>query len=184
LVATVPEWRVGDRWRHAWTAGTETGVKASEVLSVREIGGVRFYVLRVDGVDRYYTLDLHWAANVMESRVAARAQPPQPWFMWPLEVGRRWEYRGTYEDQERKNQLSEVYRVLGVERVEVPAGTFRALKLERQGATGDSDEYWYAPEVRWYVKWLGRRGPDQFQEVLQEFLAGTGEAPPAPARAQ
>lgn len=180
MVATAPEWRVGDRWRHAWTVGAQTGVKTSEVVSVREMGGVRFYVVRVERLSRYYTLDLHWAANVVESRVAARAQPPEPWFMWPLEVGKRWEYQGAFEDRERKEQLRESYSVLSVERIEVPAGTFWAFKLVRQGADGSSDQYWYAPDARWYIKWLGRRGTEEFQETLQDYVAGTGGTPSAP----
>ena len=179
-VAAPPEWRIGDRWRHAWTAGAEAGTKTSEVLEVRELGGVRYYVLRIDSVHRYYTLDLHWAANIVELRVAARAVPPQPWFMWPLEVGRRWEYQGRYEDQERQEQVRESYTVLGVEQVQVPAGTFWAFKVGREGAGGSSDQYWYAPDIGWYVKWVGRRGNDQFQEVLVEFVRGSRSAPAPP----
>jgi len=181
LTATAPEWRVGDRWRHTWRAGTEQGTKTSEVLSVREVGGVPFYVLRVDTVARYYTFNLHWAANEVESRVAARAQPPQPWFTWPLEVGKQWNYQGTYEDQEGKGRLNETYSVIAMEPVEVPAGKFSAFKLSRQGAPGSTDEYWYAPEVRWYVKWLGRRGNETFDEVLLDFVPGPTppRSPPA-----
>lgn len=181
LVATAPEWRVGDRWRHAWTAGTERGVKTSEVAAIREVGGDQYYVLRVEDVNRYYTPDLRWAANVADSRVAARAVPPQPWFMWPLEAGRRWQHRGVYEDPGRKEPMLESYTVLGVEQVEVPAGTFQAFKLVREGGLTGSDQYWYAPDVRWYVKWVGRRGKDEFQEVLEEFRPAAQTALPASA---
>jgi len=181
LTATGPVWRVGDRWHHTWTAGAERGKKTAEVLSVRQVGGVPFYVLRVDTVTRYYTLNLHWAATLVESRVAARAQPPQPLFAWPLEVGKRWEYQGIYEDQERREQLTESYAVLGTEQIEVPAGTFWTLKLSRQGVAGSLDQYWYSPDVRWYVKWLGRRGDEEFQEILEDFAAGTDVGPPAPS---
>ncbi len=166
---TRPVWRVGDRWVHAWTAGTDRGTKTSEVVGLREVGGVQYYVLRVDTVDRYYTLDLHWAAGIVDSRVAARAIPPLPWFNWPLDVGRRWEYQGVYEEKDRKDRIRETYRVVGVEQVQVPAGTFRAYKIIREVNATTADQYWYAPEVRWYVKWLGRRGTDEFQEVLQEY---------------
>ncbi len=167
---TRPVWRVGDRWVHAWTAGTQKGTKTSEVVGLREVGGVQYYILRVEAVDRYYTLDLYWAAIIMDGRVAARALPPQPWFAWPLEAGNRWEYQGVYEEKDRKDRIREAYRVVGVEQVAVPAGTFRAYKLVREVDSKIVDEYWYAPDIRWYVRWLGRRGQDEFQEVLQEYM--------------
>jgi hypothetical protein len=169
---TRPAWRTGDRWVYAWTVGSEKGAKTSEVVGLKEVGGVHYYVLRGEAGDWYYTLDLHWAAIIKDSRVAARVTPPQPWFNWPLDVGRRWEYQGVYEEKERKDRLRETYRVVGVEQVQVPAGTFRAYKLVGEIDSKIVDEYWYAPDVRWYVKWQGRRGENDFQEVLQEYVPG------------
>ncbi len=53
-------------------------------------------------------------------------------------------------------------RVIGWETVAVPAGTFRALRIESEGSfqrtdiavSGSAKETaWYAPEVKRYVKW-------------------------------
>ena len=168
--AARPMWRLGDKWVHAWSAGTEKGVKTSEARGLREVKGVQYQVLRVEPVDVYFTVDLHWAwaASVAESRVTARAVPPLPWFKWPLLVGGRWEYQGTLEAQQRKESVRDSYKVLGVESVTVPAGTFRAFKIVREVESSVVDQYWYAPDVRWYVKWVGRRGKEEFEEVLQE----------------
>jgi len=173
-----PLWTAGDRWLYAWIAGTAKGVKTSEVLGVRDVGGVQYNVLRVETANlyhMYYTADLHWAANIVESRVVARATPPQPWFNWPLEPGKRWQYQGVYEDRERKDPMRESYRVVGVESVDVPAGTFRAFKIVREVDSAVVDQYWYAPNVCWYVKWVGRRGKDEFEEVLQEYKLVAGD---------
>jgi hypothetical protein len=62
----------------------------------------------------------------------------------------------------------------------VPVGTFRAFKVVREANGSIIDEYWYAPDVRWYVKWVGRRGKDEFQEVLQEHMPAPQTAPPRP----
>lgn len=172
-----PEWRVGDRWRHSWSAGTEKGIKTSEVADIREMGGSRYYVLRVGNVNWFFTPDIRWAGSAMEARIIARSSPPRPWFVWPLDVGRSWDYQGEYEDQERKATIRESYAVRGIETVQVPAGTFRAIRVQREGGAQEWDEYWYAPEIRWYVKWRGRRGQDQFEEVLTEFTPAG--APPA-----
>ncbi len=170
--AVRPTWNAGERWIYAWTAGTEKGIKTTEARGVREVKGVPYQVMRMEPLDVYFTPDLHWAwaATVSESRVITRAVPPLPWFTWPLKVGRRWDYQGTIEDQQRKESLRDSYKVVGVEKVEVPAGTFQAVKVVRELNGSVVDEYWYAPEVRWYVKWVGRRGKDEFQEVLQEHI--------------
>jgi len=177
-----PTWRAGDRWLYTWTAGTAKGVKRSEALGVRDVGGVQYNVLQVDAAHLYYTAELHWAAYIVESRVMARATPPQPWFAWPLEVGKRWQYQGVYEERERKDPMRDSYRVVGVESVTVPAGTFQAFKIVREVDAAVVDQYWYAPNVRWYVKWIGRRGADEFQELLQEYVpAAQAGGAPAPS---
>ena len=62
---------------------------------------------------------------------------------------------------------------ISVAPIAVPAGTFQAFKIVREVESVVVDQYWYAPDVRWYVKWVGRRGKDEFQEVLQEYTQAT-----------
>ncbi|MFQ5962533.1 MAG: hypothetical protein ACE5MG_14175, partial [Candidatus Methylomirabilales bacterium] len=165
-----PEWRPGDRWVYDWKLGAQTGTKTVEVLEIREVNEVPYYAVRIGDIVHYYTLDLQWAGLVRDSRVEARMDPPQPWFVWPLEVGDRWLHRGVYEEQDEKKEQNDSFAVVTAGAVEVPAGRFSALKVVRE-ATGsrDSDQYWYAPEVRWYVRWIGRRGDVQFEERLRGY---------------
>ena len=164
-----PVWQFGDRWVMEWTSGENSGTKTISVLESHKVGDVSYYVVRVDDVEHYYTPELHWAFGVRESRVEARMIPPKPWFTWPLEPGRRWEHRGTFEDQRGKTAHLDVFRVVGVETVDVPAGRFQALRVTREGQRGESDEYWYAPDVRWYVRWVGRRSDASFEERLRSY---------------
>lgn len=168
-VPTQPGWRPGDRWVYGWTSGTESGVKTLEALEITEINGVSFYRVRDGEREVFWTLDLRWAASTEEGRVAARMRPPQPWFTWPLEVGRTWTHRGTYEERNSKAEFNDSFSVVGIEAVDVPAGRFNAFKIVRQTERRDSDQYWYAPDVRFYVKWIGRRGETQFEEQLREY---------------
>ena len=172
VVEKQPDWRPGDRWVFEWTSADQSGTKTVEIRSIQEVNAVTYYVARQDDVDMYYTRDLHWAAAVRRSKVEARIAPPQPWFMWPLQVGRDWSYLGTYEDRNGKASRRDRFTVLVGERIEVPAGQFDTLKVIREGNQDDSDEYWYAPEVRWYVRWIGRRGIVSFEERLREHRAG------------
>jgi hypothetical protein len=167
--STPPAWRPGDQWVYTWSSGAQTGTKSVEVLEVREINTISFYLVKVGEAEQFFTKDLQWAGTMRQGKVQARMTPPQPWFTWPLESGRHWIHRGTYEDGSGKSVRSDSFSVVGTETVEVPAGRFNTFKIVRETANRDSDQYWYAPEVGFYVKWLGRRGDEQFEEDLREY---------------
>ncbi len=154
---------------YGWTSGGESGIKTVEVLEIREINGISFYLVRVGDVETFYTRDLHWAGTMQDGRVASRMTPPQPWFAWPPKTGKTWTHRATYEDRSGKTEFSDVFSVVAAETVEVPAGRFDAFKIVRETERRDSDQYWYAPAVRFYVKWTGRRGDTLFEEQLREY---------------
>ena len=164
-----PEWRPGDQWVYTWTSGQTGGTKSIEVLEIREINKVSFYLVKVGGLEQFYTRDLRWAGSMRDGKVQSRMTPPQPWFSWPLKMGSQWSHRGSYEDATGTSPYNDSFSVVGAEVVDVPAGRFNALKVVRETDTRDSDQYWYAPEVRFYVKWVGRRGNAQFEEALREY---------------
>ncbi|HXD98259.1 MAG TPA: hypothetical protein VN646_17045 [Candidatus Acidoferrum sp.] len=164
-----PAWQVGDRWVYQWTSGQETGTKTLEVVDVRDLNNVRYYVVRLDDAEHYYTHALHWAAAVREGKVEARMVPPQPWFVWPLVPGARWNHQGRFEQRDGVVTHDDRFTVIGSEPVEVPAGRYETIKLVRETDRRDGDEYWYAPAVRWYARWHGRRGDSQFEERLREY---------------
>ncbi len=177
-----PEWRPRDRWVYEWTSGAETGTKTAELIETKVVNSVSYYVLRFGDAEHYYTADLHWAAAIRESRVEARMLPPAPWFTWPLMAGRRWDHRGVFEDHNGRTNFTDRFAVVGPEPVEVPAGRFQAMKVVRETDRKDSDEYWYAPEARWYVRWLGRRGDVVFEERLKEYHPVPRLIPSAPPK--
>jgi hypothetical protein len=166
-----PTWQVGDRWVYEWTSGNESGTKTIEVVDLRDLNGVPYYVVRLGESDHYYTRALHWAAAIREARVEARMVPPHPWFVWPLAAGAHWTHQGRFETREGAATYNDRFTVIGTEFVEVPAGRYQAVKLVRETDRRDGDEYWYAADIRWYARWLGRRGDSQFEERLREYHA-------------
>jgi hypothetical protein len=85
----------------------------------------------------------------------------KPWRVWPLAVGKRWEFEGTWARPDGVTGSSEQkVEVVAFEEVTVPAGKFMAYKIEHRGYfrnssgnTGRQDDtYWYAPDVRADVK--------------------------------
>ena len=181
-VSSPPEWRPGDRWVYAWVSGAEKGTKTVEVTAVKEVQGVRYYVVKNAEADHYWTLDLHWAGSARDSKVQARMVPPEPWFLWPLTVGREWTHHGVFEQLSGRRESTDVFRVVEESTVDVPAGRFRGLKVMRESDSRDSDQYWYVPEVRSYVKWVGRRGEVQFEEDLVEYQAAPRALPKGESR--
>jgi hypothetical protein len=172
--AVAPEWRPGDRWVYRWANGTQTGTRTVEVLESREVGGIPYYVLKTTPDSdflNYWTLDLGWAfsVTVRDRKVEARIDRPVPWFNWPLEVGRRWSHQGLYEDRGGKRETNDAFMVVAAESIDVPAGRFQAVKVVREAQSVDSDQYWYAPEVRSYVKWILKRGDKRVEEELVEY---------------
>ena len=167
-----PEWRPGDRWVYR-VNGAERGTKTVEVLATRDVNGSQYYILKTPESEllSYWTVDLGWAFAVggRDSTVQARTEPPIPWFRWPLVVGQQWSHHGIYEDRSGKRDANEDFMVVTAEDVEVPAGRFRAFKIVRQGQSADSDQYWYAPEVRSYIKWILTRGEQRIEEELVEY---------------
>jgi len=183
-VTSPPEWRPGDQWVYGWTSGSETGTKTVEVVEIREVNKVTFYLVRVGDVEHFYTRELQWAGTMREQKVESRMSPPEPWFVWPLERGRQWTHHATYEDASGKTEITDRFSVVAGEIVEVPAGRFNAVKVVRETDRRDVDEYWYAPDVRFYVKWVGRRGDAQFEEQLRVYrqaprlIPGPPSSPP------
>jgi hypothetical protein len=171
--ALAPEWRPGDRWVYRWASGSETGTRTVEVVETRDRGATRYYVVKDSDLLNYWTLDLGWAGaiTVRDSKVESRitAEPPVPWFTWPLDVGRRWSHQGVYEDRGGKRETNDAFMVVATESVEVPAGRFETVKIVREAQSVDSDQYWYAPEVRSYVKWILKRGDKRVEEQLVEY---------------
>ena len=183
-IDTPPEWRIGDRWVYGWTSGSETGTKTVEVIERREINQVTYYLVRVGDVIHFYTRELQWGGTMRDQRVESRMTPPLPWFAWPLVRDKRWTYQGTYEDSSGKRAVTDRFSVTESEPAEVPAGRFRVVKVVRETDRRDLDEYWYAPDIGFYVRWVGRRGDAQFEEQLREYHRAprTSADPPATAR--
>ena len=97
---------------------------------------------------------------------------------FPLSAGR--EYPAAWENQRPRTGAFHVkherkVKVVGWEEVEVPAGKFRALKLQAEGSYRRLDKpnsgwarntYWYVPEVKRWVKSVYQ---DPALEVVEEL---------------
>ena len=161
-----PQVKPGDHWTYRridyetqrrGSAFTETVTFANQ--RIIEIVGDR----RRDDKEIDTTYTAEW--NLISSRNSGIFEPDQELFKFPLRPGdahdARYEVRfprqGAYEVRHARH-----VKVVGWEEVSVPAGKFRALRIESQGTFERVDKslsgtakdiMWYVPEVKRYVKW-------------------------------
>ena len=161
-----PDVKPGDSWtyrRVEYETSKDTGVFVSEVTFAND------RVIQIVGhrqggekeVDVTFTAE--W--NQVSSANSGIFEPHQDLFRFPLRPGNtheaRYEVRfpqqGAYQVRHERKVT-----VRGWEEVAVPAGRFRALRVESEGTFQRVDRslsgtvkevMWYAPEVKRYVKW-------------------------------
>lgn len=146
-----PEWRVGDTFsmvRGEQMRGTFTVAAIEDGAYVVDMGGGRL-VRR----DRNLGNLGEWRAD---SGVARRVmRPVDVRYHWPLWVGKRWQCE--FVDQLQGGEpvvMHASYEVEDLDRVEVPAGAFDALRVRRTLRLADGGDrfltrtqlIWFAPE--------------------------------------
>ena len=87
--------------------------------------------------------------------------PAYPAYAFPLEPGKSWSVRVNATDPltGRRNSVRVDGRVLGHERIRVPAGEFDTIKVRRNVYAGDSDGFLLETNITefdWYAPALGR----------------------------
>lgn len=153
--AQKPEWEVGYRWEYAWKRPERSGTTTEEVIRESTFEGVPCYVIKRGRREYFYTkADLGYIASMSSGRLRRKLTPPRQRLLWPLEVGKEW--RNTYiQEKPLKKTSRRIDRRLVVaklEEVKVPAGTFKAFRIERYNYGTLIEEFWYSPKVKWIVK--------------------------------
>ena len=131
------------------------------VVREETLNGRRHYVVRSGGRREifYRADDLAYVMDRVDGDVETSSLPADVRYVWPLEVGRRWEFAYTLT-RPKDRTTEERKRECVVEKEEpitVAAGSFATMKIVcRNPQTGKTTyEAWYAPAVKHWVKWLG-----------------------------
>jgi len=85
------------------------------------------------GVQFFERASRNWFATVVREKERSGATPHHGSLEWPLEVGRSWSSVYQFRDNLRNlrfNRIETAWRVAAEEDGTVPAGTFKALRLE------------------------------------------------------
>ena len=145
--------RVGDSWTYR---NTEEGGYTWKVLSEEPHEGepARYVVEVLSGVKIHNIFSkangwvlFHGESYPEHEGLKATYEPPKQYLPNPLVAGQKWEWTGKDPTQVERHERS---RVIGFENITVPAGKFRAMKVESEisGASAPiTRTSWYADGV-------------------------------------
>jgi hypothetical protein len=152
-----PDWKMGDQWIYAVKYPGDKPSTTKTIIREDTFEGKVAYVMKSEDRELFYSKQtLERLAIMKDRKVSSKKYNPSHDFSWPLTVGKRWENAYAWEDllthDRRHRNLS--MRVLEIEKVKVPAGTFPAARI--QGYDSDTGrlmrEFWYSPTTKWLVK--------------------------------
>ena len=111
-----------------------------------------------------YTREGNWMAHEVENhgqKVPYEFAEAYPAFVFPLEQGKSWSIRvkATVPDEQRPRSVRVDGKVIGSERIRVPAGEFDTIRVRRTVYPGDHAfmlSETYVMETDWYAPALGR----------------------------
>lgn len=159
---------------------TVTSVNGKIVMSLVNLGDENAKPRRLE-----FTNEWNLIGSYATDNKGQEYSPPLKYFDFPLVPGKTWTQQS--KETNTKTAATKIHSVSGMvrgwESVTVPAGTFRALKIELQWEgfepsksekTNGSDISWYVPEVRRSVKTM-TRGSDGKERLIQLISYQVGE---------
>jgi hypothetical protein len=165
-----PTLNVGDAWTYRVVDGYTKIDQGSSRQRIRDISGgrVSLEVAREDGravTIEVYDLEWGWLRRPATNLELFEYDPAYRAFEFPLAPGRTWRAHLTASDPETGQRYAVRIdaRVLGWDRIRVPAGEFDALKVRRlvyidkvvaleRGRAEIVEHDWYAPSVAHVVR--------------------------------
>ena len=173
-LAERPTWSAGDSWTYRGRGQTGTYNVTRKVLREGLFEGRDAYEIDAGGTHYWYTKQLGYLARTKGDQTTRLATPPEDW-QWPLQTGKQWSSIVSWTDRTETQQqtftLTGVWTVEAYEEVKTPAGTFKAFKVARREVeSGASQEFWYSPEVKSWIKIRAANTADgNYEEELTSF---------------
>jgi len=154
-LAERPTWAAGDSWTYRGRGANGAYTITRTVLREGVFAGREAYEIQAGDARYWYTKGFGYLARTSGERTVRLAIPPEDW-QWPLQVGKSWSSTVTWVDtgeQERRFVLTSVWAVEAYEEIKTAAGTFKAFKVSRREIeSAASQEFWYSPAVKGWVK--------------------------------
>ena len=174
----LPQVQAGDEWVYNELDGYSKSLRAVRRYEVaaKDEAGIRVRITAGESAsDAAYTAEWNPLVAATPYGVAFKYAPAYPAYMFPLEVGKTWRIETVAIDPAsgRKIPLKIHAKVVGRERIKVPAGEFDTLKIAREVYAADSEWWrsatrireteWYSPKVQRTVR--QRWGSEYYDET-------------------
>ncbi len=160
-----PTLRAGDTWTYRGIDNYNRQVTGTVTREVTDTAPVRVAVRAPEGsFDDVFRAPGELASGVLGDRARGAIEPAFQLMPFPLAAGKTWSQRAVRTDPvtKEKREMLVQGRVHGWETIKVPAGEFKALRVERTMHLGDYDSFrgitqrteteWYAPDIRGAAK--------------------------------
>jgi len=171
-----PDWKVGDEWTYAEKRPGKRATVVKRVIRKDSFDGMTAFVAKVNDEEHFFSEKTLALVAIQKNDAPILAESKSRFIDWLLERLKEWRISYTRENFETriKGTVDYLMIVSGIESIQVPAGTFDAIKIEGYGyETGRlAVEYWYSPEVKWLVKSRSHRLQGLVEEELMEFKIG------------
>jgi hypothetical protein len=157
-----PQVRVGDAWTYRQTS-LITQKSGEFSYRVADVSADRIKTVS-DGYGESYTTD--W--NLVESSAGMKIAPHEGYFDFPLEPGKTYPFKAERTVAKMRAIWEGTVSVRGWETITVPAGNYRALRVDVTGSFGNGpvarraqllQSYWWSAEVRRWVRhdlWMSK----------------------------
>lgn len=166
---TLEDYEIGEKWVWEWKRTVEGEVRAQgeDIQEVVHYNGTLGLWNGMDTVQIPATVD--------------QRQSKTPFRNWPLKVGKKWKYESEWENNEgTTGKTSQDVEVVSFKELSVMAGTFKAYKIEYKGIVTNSrgfkgemtDIWWYAPELKTYIKHVNKDGYGLYTNELTSYSNG------------
>lgn len=141
--------RVGTRWVYL-DGKEEVTVAITDRKQVNDTAIVTVHGVYPDGalVLREKVAVSREGVTVVESTFLSQSDPGIPWVKTKAKSGDNWELDTWYQVGDSRTPVIGNMSVIGTEKVDVPAGSFTAIRMKPKCKWwGPSEERWYAPGV-------------------------------------
>jgi hypothetical protein len=169
---------VGDRQVYEQRGPNGTTEGAHVVAKVEEKDGALRVTIQRDGETSVWTdMVVSEKGVVWHTLRGFKLDYPVPAVKLPLKPGESWEY------EPKSGHFKRTYTVGREEEVDVPAGKFRAIRVEEEFTRGDERQrhtFWHAPRVG-IVKAVIRTETAEWTQVLTSFTPGDAPVLKSPA---
>ncbi|MFM0157032.1 MULTISPECIES: TapB family protein [Paraburkholderia] len=163
--AQAPTFVVGEEWEFAFTNVLEPAKSHNYKQKVITVPAGKVGLEVDDGRSAPATLDA--SANLTNSS-GGSYEPSDQRLQFPLAVGKSWSTSYVYKFGAWVAHCDRTTKVVSVERIQTPAGSFDAFKIEQVTSWSGNDQYGghgTTRETDWYAPTVGRIAKMDFQDI-------------------